>query len=377
MIFLLACAGHPVEQEARPGGAFEVAPPPGSGGLALVGPAEAVSGEVVTFVVTASDLAVGDRVELGTGTALGAGHCPYVRQTGGSPCLDITGRVAPLGDAIAVDDGGAVRATLEVRLVDVVDQVHVQAFLFRGASSATSNAITVDLTQAWSALDPRVAALEASLATLESDLVVHDHDDRYQPLDAHLTGIAAQTPAKGRLLVGDGSAWVALEPGGDGLALVADAGEPAGVRWAEVATTQEGTWTPTLSAASGAYGAVTYASSVFGTWRKTGRLVHVMFGFGTDAVSVGTASGQVILEGLPFPVTDDVAAAGTAYASTLVSFQTGWVAAPYLMSLAAGDTGIYLRSASGPAGSTPLLVSGLGLGVGANVVVSELTYLTD
>jgi hypothetical protein len=365
LLALFACGGGPSNpalgtSSTTPGGAFDVAPPPGAGGLVLTGPSQTVSGELVTFVVTASDLAVGDRVELGTGTGLGAGHCPYQRQTGGSPCLDILGRVQPLVDAVAVDVGGSVSASASVRLTESVDQIHVQAFLFRGGSSATSNTVTLDVTQPWAELDPRVDTLEQSVMELQ---------DAFSGL--------MQTPVKGELLAGDGSDWVAVEPGADGQALIADAAEPTGVRWADVNTTVEGTWTPTLSAASGAYGAITYASSVGGTYRKTGRSVHVLFTFGTESVSLGTASGQVIVGGLPFPVTDEVAVAGTSFSSALVGYQSGWVSPPYLLSLAAGGTEIYLRAASGPSGHTPLLVAGLGLGAGGNVMVGEMTYLTE
>lgn len=53
-----------------------------------------------------------------------------------------------------------------------------------------------------------------------------------QPLDADLTAIAALTPTKGKIMVGDGSAWQTLSVGSNDDVLTADSGQTLGVKWA-------------------------------------------------------------------------------------------------------------------------------------------------
>jgi hypothetical protein len=63
---------------------------------------------------------------------------------------------------------------------------------------------------------------------------------------------------------------------------------------------EEGTWTPTYTSASGSFTSITYVGTVVGRYTKIGNLVTVIITFGTDAITVGTASGDVRISGLPF-----------------------------------------------------------------------------
>jgi hypothetical protein len=56
-------------------------------------------------------------------------------------------------------------------------------------------------------------------------------DALYQPLDEELTDIAALAPTKGRMIVGNGTAWVDLGVGIDDQVLVADSNEAEGIKW--------------------------------------------------------------------------------------------------------------------------------------------------
>ncbi|HMV65542.1 MAG TPA: hypothetical protein PKA64_01735 [Myxococcota bacterium] len=162
-LLLVACAA--------PDGpsAFEMPPPPpGSGTMTLTGPAAFVSGDAVTFEVTAAGLQPGDVVELGAGTVEGPGICPHRAQTGGSPCLEVAGRMAKLGREVAFDDGGVVKARFALDWTSVDPVAYVQAFFLAGASSATSNVLAVVVQQPWPELDPRVDALEAAIADLQA-----------------------------------------------------------------------------------------------------------------------------------------------------------------------------------------------------------------
>jgi len=62
---------------------------------------------------------------------------------------------------------------------------------------------------------------------------------------------------------------------------------------------EEGTWTPAFESASGSFGSITYAIQS-GTYTKVGNLVYVTGQLQTDAVTAGTASGELFLGGLPF-----------------------------------------------------------------------------
>jgi hypothetical protein len=63
---------------------------------------------------------------------------------------------------------------------------------------------------------------------------------------------------------------------------------------------EEGVWTPTLQTDNVNFTSVSYASNVAGRYTKIGNLVHFQGYISTTAVTVGSASGQVVIGGLPF-----------------------------------------------------------------------------
>ena len=63
---------------------------------------------------------------------------------------------------------------------------------------------------------------------------------------------------------------------------------------------ETGTWTPTYTPASGAFGAITYNSNTFGRYTKVGNAVFIVGLIITDAFAVGTGTGQGRISGLPF-----------------------------------------------------------------------------
>ena len=56
-------------------------------------------------------------------------------------------------------------------------------------------------------------------------------DTLYQPLDEELTDIALLAPTKGRLIAGNGTAWVDLGVGANDRVLTADSSKPEGMEW--------------------------------------------------------------------------------------------------------------------------------------------------
>jgi len=81
---------------------------------------------------------------------------------------------------------------------------------------------------------------------------------------------------------------------------------------------EEGTWTPVLTSSGNAYGSVSHSSQI-GYYTKVGRQVTAYFSIASTSVTVGSPTGNVIINGVPF--TSQNAAgdcAGTVgYASTI------------------------------------------------------------
>ena len=63
---------------------------------------------------------------------------------------------------------------------------------------------------------------------------------------------------------------------------------------------EEGTWTPTFTTSGTNFTSVTYDAISGGQYTKIGNVVYVQGGIRTDAVTIGSASGSVLIGGLPF-----------------------------------------------------------------------------
>ena len=97
---------------------------------------------------------------------------------------------------------------------------------------------------------------------------------------------------------------------------------------------ETGTWTPTLSSGSGSYSSVTYTRQ-YGKYTKIGNLVYASIDLNTSSQTVGTASSDLLIAGLPFTI---------ASASYTDSF-TGYIA--YQGGLVSNPLGLLQNSASG------------------------------
>jgi hypothetical protein len=80
---------------------------------------------------------------------------------------------------------------------------------------------------------------------------------------------------------------------------------------------EEGVWTPTLTASSGSFSSVTYTDTD-STYTKVGRIVFINCILGWSAFSVGTASGNLLVGGLPF------ASANNESLLTTTTFNLNW-----------------------------------------------------
>jgi microcystin-dependent protein len=129
------------------------------------------------------------------------------------------------GSAKAVTQGTAVDVWCDGsdNVLYVSPQVVTGTGAPQDASGAAASSVTCSATGNLAATN-----VQAALAELQTDI------DNRQPLDSDLTTIAALTPTKGNVMVGNGSNWAALAVGADNTTPLADATEATGVRWAFV-----------------------------------------------------------------------------------------------------------------------------------------------
>ena len=104
------------------------------------------------------------------------------------------------------------------------------------------------------------------------------------------TRIGDQTIINGNLVIGTA---------GKGIDFSADPSAP-GMTSELLDDYEEGTWTPTLTSAGGNFTTLNYGDQQ-GTYTKVGRIVTVRGNlFTSGAITVGSASGQLYIAGLPY-----------------------------------------------------------------------------
>jgi hypothetical protein len=96
---------------------------------------------------------------------------------------------------------------------------------------------------------------------------------------------------------------------------------------------EEGTWTPTLITDGTDFDSITYDGATGGVYTKIGNVVTCSGRLRTDAVTIGSAAGNVCIGGLPF--VSSSAQAGRSSGS--VSFVSDW----------AGDMPMAIRTDNG------------------------------
>jgi hypothetical protein len=137
---------------------------------------------------------------------------------------------------------------------------------------------------------------------------------------------------------------------------------------------EEGTWTPTLKALTTDFDSVTYDPIRSASYTKIGRVVQIQLTMRTDAITVGSATGLLLIGGLPFtPVSGNVGASslsvsvGSAFASNT----------PMAAEVSGGASDIYLLYRSAVSGNTAYCqAADAGTGANANYVRVSGTYTT-
>jgi hypothetical protein len=133
---------------------------------------------------------------------------------------------------------------------------------------------------------------------------------------------------------------------------------------------EEGTFTPTFTAGSGAFATLTM-DVVKAQYTKVGRAVHILCYIRTDDVSLGTASGALTITGLPF--------SSDSLYSLAVGVSNDWTGDDPQMAFVSG-TGIALQyKAAISSGSSNISVTDMttGTNADANAICVTGTYFTN
>jgi len=87
---------------------------------------------------------------------------------------------------------------------------------------------------------------------------------------------------------------------------------------------EEGTWTPTLTTSGTNFDSVTYDSLTGGKYVKIGNLVQVQGFLRTDAVTVGSASGNIGIGGLPYSLENSTSGKADGHSSFTMGLSRNW-----------------------------------------------------
>lgn len=137
----------------------------------------------------------------------------------------------------------------------------------------------------------------------------------------------------------------------------------------------EGSWTPTLAATGTALTSVTYAAQRAGYYVKTGSQVCVRGTMYTDAVTVGSATGYLVIGGFPFTSRSDY----NGPASLAVSSASGFVThQPHSVEMGGTSAIGYLQYRTAADGVDSLMTPAMaGTGAGANLLYFGGCYFVD
>ena len=80
---------------------------------------------------------------------------------------------------------------------------------------------------------------------------------------------------------------------------------------------EEGTWTPTYTTTGTDFSSITYDPATSATYTKVGDICYINCFIRTDSVTVGSASSNIVLDGLPFTAADG-------HSSMAVSYSLAW-----------------------------------------------------
>jgi hypothetical protein len=126
---------------------------------------------------------------------------------------------------------------------------------------------------------------------------------------------------------------------------------------------EEGTFVPVLTTDNVDFTSVTYDASTAGSYTKIGDTVFFQIGMTTDAVTVGSASGTIVVDGLPFVM------GAFSEPSITIGYVAAWTSAPYsaLGVVGFNQMNLYERAAIGGSVDT-LDVADVATGANSNTI---------
>jgi hypothetical protein len=132
---------------------------------------------------------------------------------------------------------------------------------------------------------------------------------------------------------------------------------------------EEGTWTPTLTTLGTDFTSVSYITQE-GKYTKVGRAVHLSGVIFTSGVTVGSASGDVAIGGLPFTGVSGDSMAGC------ISDARFWTSnTPLAVEFRGANNYLYLWGrASSVSGTSQTAVADVNTGATGNLIVFSCTY---
>jgi hypothetical protein len=137
-----------------------------------------------------------------------------------------------------------------------------------------------------------------------------------------------------------------------------------------------GVWAPTYTTTGTDFTSVTYDDQTQGFYTKLGRLVTISGFIRTDAITVGGATGDVVVGGLPFSVSNGGTGARSAVAVTrLENFAGDYPSTSYLQRNESFIRLQYRATSNGD--DVALEIADLGTGANANGFAFSATYTTD
>ena len=135
---------------------------------------------------------------------------------------------------------------------------------------------------------------------------------------------------------------------------------------------EEGTWTPTLTTDGTDFSSVTYDGLTNGYYTKVGNLVVARGRLRTDAVTVGSASGNVLIGGLPFTVGGGATGRAPVLIGEAEDFSTNNPSGGRTVESSVTARLFYRSSANGAATSLP--VSSIDTGANKNQASFTIIY---
>jgi len=150
---------------------------------------------------------------------------------------------------------------------------------------------------------------------------------------------------------------------------------PAGMTSELLDDYEEGTWTPEFATTGTQFDSITYAAVTGGKYIKIGTQVFIQGVLRTDAVTVGSASGSVIITGLPFIVSTNTGSTANGNSAISIALSASFLAnTPTHGALGANTSQISLYSNIAGGSVAPL---SMGTGASANSFRFCGTYVTN